>query len=68
MVIVLLAERLWNPKPTGHVVLVMFWHSVGESWYCPGGHMKAQQTSLMMTLLGWHGGEMLLLVMVVLHP
>ena len=48
--------------PMGQVTLVMFEHSVVELWYCPGGHMKTQQTSLMMTLLGAHGGEVELVV------
>ena len=64
-----LAERLWKPLPAGQVVLVMFWHSVGESGgYCPGGHMKTQQTPLMVVLPGWHGGEVLFVVVVVLPP
>ena len=64
-----LAEKLWKPLPAGQVVLVMFWHSVGESsWYCPTGHMKTQQTSLMVTLLGAHGGEVLFVVVVMLQP
>ena len=65
----LLAEGLWKPTPLGQVVLVMFWHSVGESGgYCPGGHMKTQQTPLMVVLPGWHGGEVLFVVVVVLPP
>ena len=64
-----LAERLWKPLPAGQVMLVMFWHSVGESGgYCPGGHMKTQQTPLMVVLPGWHGGEVLFVVAVVLQP
>ena len=64
-----LAERLWKPLPAGQVMLVMFWHSVGESGgYCPGGHMKTQQTPLMVVLPGWHGGEVLFVVVVVLQP
>ena len=64
----LLAEGLWNPLPMGQVMLVMFLHSVSESWYCPAGHMKTQQASLMMTLLGAHGGEVLFVVVVMLQP
>ena len=62
------AEGLWKPLPAGQVMLVMFLHSVSESWYCPAGHMKTQQTSLMMTLLGAHGGAVELVVEVVLQP
>ena len=50
------AEGLWNPLPMGQVELIMFWHSVDERWYCPAGHMKTQQTPLMSSLLGAHGG------------
>ena len=63
-----LAEGLWKPTPIGQVMLVMFEHSVVELWYCPAGHMKTQQTSLMMTLLGAHGGEVLFVVVVLLQP
>ena len=63
-----LEERLWKPLLAGQVMLVMFWHSVGESGYCPAGHRKTQQTSLMMVLPGWHGGEVLFVVVVVLQP
>ena len=42
---------------------------MGESsWYCPTGHMKTQQTSLMIVLSGGHGGEVLFMAAVVLHP
>ena len=61
-------EGLWKPVPMGHVVLVMFWHCVGDTWYCPAGHMKTQQMPLMMVLAGAHGGEVLLVVEVVLQP
>ena len=64
----LCAEGLWKPVPMGHVVLVMFWHCVGERWYCPAGHMKTQHTSFFIVLVGGHGGKVLFVVVLLLQP
>ena len=64
----LCAEGLWKPVPMGHVVLVMFWHCVGERWYRPAGHMKTQHTSFFIVLVGGHGGKVLFVVVLLLQP
>ena len=63
-----LAEALENPWAGEHVELVMLWHVVGVVWCWPEGHWKTQQTPPCSTLLGAHGGEVELVVEVVLQP
>ena len=63
-----LAEALENPSVGGHVEVAMSWHVVGVLWYWPEGHWKTQQTPPCSILLGAHGGEVELVVEVVLRP
>ena len=63
-----LAEALENPSVGGHVEVTMSWHVVGVLWYWPEGHWKTQQTPPCSTLLEAHGGEVELVVEVVLRP